>query len=64
MYEGKVDRNNAEYESALQGHNAEVVTLKSIFEDDRERRLNEASQLRISVDPIFQDLVDTLNTDK
>ncbi len=64
VYSGKVDRNNAEYESALQGHNAEVETLNSIFEDDRERRLNEASQLRISVDPIFQDLVDTLNTDK
>jgi hypothetical protein len=64
LYAGKVDRNNAEYESALQCHNAEVETLNSIFEDDRERRLNEASQLRISVDPIFQDLVDTLNTDK
>ena len=64
MYAGKVDRNNAEYESALQGYNAEVETLNSIFEDDRERRLNAASQLRISVDPIFQDLVDTLNTDK
>lgn len=64
LYAGKVDRNNAEYESALQSYNAEVETLNSIFEDDRERRLNEASQLRISVDPIFQDLVDTLNTDK
>jgi len=64
LFAGKVDRNNAEYESALQGYNAEVETLNSIFEDDRERRLNEASQLRISVDPIFQDLVDTLDTDK
>ena len=64
VYAGKVDRNNAEYESALQGHNAEVETLNAIFEDDRERRLNQASQLRISVDSIFQDLVDKLNTDK
>lgn len=64
VYAGKVDRNNAEYESALQGYNAEVETLNSIFENDRERRLNSASQLRISVDPIFQDLVDRLNTDK
>jgi hypothetical protein len=64
VFAGKVDRNNAEYESALQGYNAEVETLNAIFEDDRERRLNAASQLRISVDPIFQDLVDELNTDK
>ncbi len=51
---------NARYESDLKKYHNEVSIARSKFDADKEQRLNDASKLRIVVDPIFQDTIDAL----
>lgn len=62
-YNSLVSTRDAQYQMELTHYNSQLKELSSVFYADKEKRLNEASALRIVVAPRFQAVIDEYKVD-
>lgn len=60
IYQSNLNDANAEYQNQLAAYNNMIEEMSETFYADRLKRLNEASKLKVVIDPRFQSVVDEL----
>ena len=60
IYQSNLNDANAEYQNQLASYNNMIEEMSETFYADRAKRLNEASKLKVVIDPRFQSVVDEL----